>query len=446
MEVREAIRTQPMRRLQVITVLVCLVLCMVDGFEILVMAFVAPHLAKAWQLGQVQIGYLLSASVFGSAIGAILLSPLADRIGRRRHVILCLIFITLGMALSPLATSVAEMAICRAWTGLFIGAVVVSLNVTVSEYCSDQRRGPVMGVYGIGFPAGAALGGAISAMLIAQYGWQAPFIFGAVLSGVMLLVVGFALPESIEYLIEKRPVRALEQYNKIADKLGYPRSSALPEPILKGRKRVARAAIFSGIMGKRTALLWIANALLASALYFANTWTAKLLADATGNPELGVKAGVLVPLGGVVGALVFAGLSTLMRPRLATVVIMFGGAAAFLLYARSFDNSALTMALALFVGVTANGGAAAYMAISPPIYPAAARATGVGWMMGAARCVSILAPIMTGYLLAAGWKPADAYQLFAGALALSGIASWMLDRTYRGMSENPESPEQSVAV
>lgn len=35
MDVREAIRTRPMKGLQWGTVLICLVLCMIDGFEIL---------------------------------------------------------------------------------------------------------------------------------------------------------------------------------------------------------------------------------------------------------------------------------------------------------------------------------------------------------------------------------------------------------------------------
>lgn len=448
MEVREAIRTQPMRPLQVVTVLICLGLGMMDGFEILVMGFVTPHLARAWDLGQVQTGYLLSASVFGAALGAAIIAPLADRIGRRRHVIACLLFITLGMAFSPFATSVAEMVTLRVITGLFIGALVVSLNVLVSEYCSDKRRGPVMGLYGIGLPGGAALGGAVSAVLIARYSWQAPFVLGAVLAAVMLVLVCLALPESIEYLIEKRPPSALKQYNQIAARLGYANAAALPDPSAKQARHVAVSVVFRGIMGRRTVLLWIANALLAAAFYVSNTWTAKLIADATGNPQLGVKAGVLVPLGGVIGALVFAGLSTLMRPRLATVVIMLGGALAFFLFASSLSNLplAMTMALALLVGVSVNGGAAAYYAITPSIYPAAVRATGMGWMVGVARGFAILAPLGTGYLLAAGVKPAEAYQIFSAVMLVSGVSCWLLDRTYRGRSEDPERPNEPIAV
>ncbi|MEX3967865.1 MFS transporter [Paraburkholderia sp. EG286B] len=431
MDVREAIRTQPMRRLQIIAVLICVAVCMMDGFEMLMVGFIAPHLAKAWSLSQIQVGYLLSASVFGTAIGAGVIGPLADRIGRRRHVIVCLLFIVVCMVLSALVTSIEAMIVLRAITGLFIGAIVVPLHVTVSEYSSDRWRGPVMGLYGLGLPFGASVGGAVSAALVGQYGWQAAFAFAAVLSGVVFILAYFLLPESIEFLLERRPVSALKQYNAIASKLGYPTVMTLPDPIAKKADRTTVTAIFGGIMGKRTILLWIANTLMACALYFANTWTAKLIADATGNLQLGVKAALLVPVGGMVGALAFAGLSTKMRPRLATVVIMIIGVVSYTLFSHSFGNISLAMALALLVGVAANGGAAAYLAISPSVYTADVRATGVGWMIGVARFISIGAPIGTGYLLTAGLKPADAFQFFAVVLAISAVACLLLDRTYR---------------
>src|SRR5208337_1235373 len=129
-------------------------LTMIDGYEVLVMAFVAPHLARAWGIGPVGVGYLLSAGIFGMALGATFISPLADKIGRRRHIILCLALIAIGMALSAFATSVPMLIAFRAFAGLFIGAVISSLNIMVAEYSSDQRRGTVMGVYGIGLPMG----------------------------------------------------------------------------------------------------------------------------------------------------------------------------------------------------------------------------------------------------------------------------------------------------
>lgn len=87
MDVREAIHTQPMKAFQIVAIAICLIITMIDGYEILVVAFVAPYLSKDWNIGPVEIGYLLSAGVFGMAAGAIFISPFADRIGRRRHIL-----------------------------------------------------------------------------------------------------------------------------------------------------------------------------------------------------------------------------------------------------------------------------------------------------------------------------------------------------------------------
>ncbi len=62
-------------------------------------------------------------------------------------------------------------------------------------------------------------------------------------------------------------------------------------------------------------------------------------------------------------------------------------------------------------------------------------------MIGFGRAVAIIAPIFTGYLLELGWTPKDAYLLFGGALVVAGIATLLLDLTYRGRSEDPETPE-----
>lgn len=75
MDLREAILTQPMRPFQLRMIALCIVLCMIDGYEVLVMAFVAPHVARAWALGPVEVGYLLSAATTHSRLSAVSAAP-----------------------------------------------------------------------------------------------------------------------------------------------------------------------------------------------------------------------------------------------------------------------------------------------------------------------------------------------------------------------------------
>ena len=434
-----------MRPFQIRVIVICIVLAFVDGFEVLVGAFTATALSKDFGLDAVQIGYFLSASTFGMAVGAVFISPFADRIGRRRHIIMCLALIVVGMVGSALAMNYVFLLVARAFAGLWIGALIPSLNILVSEYSSDAKRGTAMGLYGIGLPAGSGAGGFITTFLIQAWSWRAAFWFGAILTGLLLLGSLVWLPESIHYLVEKRPPRALKEYNEIAGKLGYPQEDALPPPHLAQTKGgVVVSAIFKGIMGKRTAYLWLGYGLLTAAFYFGNQWTPRLVTQSLISEQkmsesaaqaFGNNAGVLVSVGGVVAALLFAWLSTKFHPRIVTVMVMFWGVIAYFLYANLFYIPALALILAIGVGMAGNGGIVAFYAISPSIYPTAARGTGVGWMVGFGRTWGILAPIVAGYLLAAGLTAKSLYMIFGLLFGVAGLCVLALHRTFVGESD-----------
>ena len=79
---KSAINESPMSSFQILVVVVCIALNMLDGFDVLAVAFSAPHLASDWHLSGKQLGTLLSASLFGMAAGGLFIAPFADRIGR----------------------------------------------------------------------------------------------------------------------------------------------------------------------------------------------------------------------------------------------------------------------------------------------------------------------------------------------------------------------------
>lgn len=429
-----------MRPAQVWISLICVLLAMVDGYEVVAMPFSMPAIAKAWNLPNSQVGYLLSAGIFGMALGAIFLSPLADRIGRRKHILVCLAAITVLMTLSGLCTALWQLVAVRAMAGLFIGAMISSLNIIVSEYSSDERRGLVMGLYGAGLPLGSALAGLAISPVLQLFGWQGPFFLGAALTAAMLLVVILYLPESIDYLLHCRPKGALTTYNRIALQMGCTALNALPQ-VKASSNAAAKEHGFGELLQpqllSRTACLWLGYALLISSFYFANTWTAKIISDATGDAPLGIRIAMLIQFGGVLGAGLYGVLTLWIQGRLATILLLVFGGVAFTLYAHFAHVISVAMVLAFAIGVCANGGVAAFYAISPTIYPTAVRGTGVGLMIGFGRGVAIFAPLLTGYMLSNGWKPIDAYQFFAVVMALSAVATTGLHLTYRRNQVSP---------
>lgn len=446
MEVRDAIRLLPMTRFQWNVVTICILLTVVDGYEILVAAFTLPALTAEWGLSELQQAWVASIGTLGMGVGAAALSPLADRLGRRKHILGSLALIVVGMTLSGLAPGVGAFLVFRFFAGLFLGSIVPSINVLVAEYASDARRGSVMGVYGVGFPLGSAVGGFLSLWLISSFGWRGPYLFSAAATAAMLVWCAAALPESVGYLVERRPAGALAAYNRIAARLGLPSQEALPAPASGERRASLRASMWQGVMLRRTVWLWTGYALLILAFYFANLYTAKLVAEVTGDAGLGIVAQSLVSVGGIVGALLFAGLARRWHPRLVTAGVMVYGLVAYWLFASFFDSTSLVLVIAVLVGLAANGGVVAYYAISPPIYPTVVRASAVGLMMGFGRAFAVLAPFLAAFLLGAGLSRPVLYQVFGVIMLGSGLAIFALHRTYAGEHALDAMQEESRAA
>jgi benzoate transport len=431
-DVKSEIKNSPMSRFQIVTVTICLILIMIDGFDVLVMSFTAPTLSAEWKVPPIELGYLLSAGLFGMSAGSILLTPLADKIGRRNLTLVALSIISVGMILSVTAADVPQLIAYRVFTGLGIGGMIANLSVLVSEYSSDRRRGMAMGIFSAGYPIGGAVGGVIAGSLIASYGWRAAFAFGAVVSVAMLIASWFLLPESLEYLAEKGTDRSLPAINKILGRMGRPQLTELPAApsLLENSENVFKEVFGSRMLGK-TLLMWIGYAFLIAAFYFANTWTPKIMAEAAGDNQLGVTAGILVSTGGIVGALGFGVMSTWVKSRLLNTLCLVVAGIAYIAFAGSFGATGFALALATLVGMLTNAGVAGYYTIVPPLYSAKARASGFGWMIGVGRLVSIVAPILVGYLIAAGIPPVTIFYLFAVPLFLSALCCVALGRVLR---------------
>jgi len=90
-------------------------------------------------------------------------------------------------------------------------------------------------------------------------------------------------------------------------------------------------------------------------------------------------------------------------------------------------SSELLLALiAAFGGVFASGSQAGLNSIAGTYYPAAIRASGVGWALGIGRGGAIIAPILGGALLAAGTKPPSMFAISALLTAVSAMSMILL--------------------
>jgi len=68
---------------QCLIILSCFIVNFVDGFDVIAIALAAPVIADTWNISPQILGYVLSAELVGMMFGAIFLSGLSDKYGRR---------------------------------------------------------------------------------------------------------------------------------------------------------------------------------------------------------------------------------------------------------------------------------------------------------------------------------------------------------------------------
>ena len=250
-----ALGQQKMAPLQIRVVLICWILNTLDGFDLFIIAFVAPVVRAEWGVEPQLLGLLFSAGVLGMTVASFVLAPLADIFGRRNTILAFLVIITAGLFASAVSSSLNQLIGARFLTGLGIGAILASLNTLVAEYSSEERRNFALSFMHLGFSAGAIIGALIAGGIIAGFGWRSIFVVAGTASTLMIPVVYFGLPESIDFLMMKQPKDALKRANAILARIGRPALTQLP-PKREAVQRISLSAAFAPETRLSTFALW----------------------------------------------------------------------------------------------------------------------------------------------------------------------------------------------
>jgi AAHS family 4-hydroxybenzoate transporter-like MFS transporter len=377
-------------------------LVMIDGYDLFIVSFVAPLIARDLHLNYSSIGAVFAAGLAGSMVGGLILGHIADRAGRRPTVLVSLVAAAVATLLCSQASSLGAFAALRFLTGVALGGLLAALVPLVAEHFPQRQRNAAVTMMFIGYPLGALVGGAITALLIAQ-GWRNLFL-GA--GSVTLLLIPIAL-----FLRESPYV----SHAQLHDSPRALRRGSLLDLFTEGRfwtTLIASFAIFC--------LLLVA--------YLLNSWTPLIAAKSGFNARTAAWCGVLLNLGGVIGALA----STLLVARfgvfkVVTLMIVGGSLAVGSLGYLYGSTGTLYSGLAV-IGLLVIGGQQNAPAISVQLYPQRMRSAGVGWQFAAGRFGSILGPIIGGRLLSANVPITLLFMLIAipallsaGAYALVGL-------------------------
>lgn len=418
------LRNEPMTSFQRVAVAICVALNALDGFDILAITFAAPGITKEWGLGPGALGIVISTGLVGMTIGSLSIAPLADTWGRRPMILLCLILMTVGMLLSATAESITALAMWRVVTGLGIGGMLASINAMVAEYANDARRDFCVGLMAIGYPLGGVLGGMASAWLLARFDWRAIFIFGGLASAVTLLAVWWRLPESIEFLMMKRPAGALKNINAILERMRRPTITELPAR--HQAERVSLWKAFDSALITRTALICGAYFLYMLTCYYALGWIPSIVAALGFTPSVGAEVSVWTNLGGIIGGTLLGYLARKVDLKILASGAMMATALALALFGRTEPDLLALKAVAFVLGFFLFASAVALYATFVRVFPTHVRATGTGLAIGLGRFGGMLGPALGGWLMAVGTSRPSVATIMALGAALGAFAIWLL--------------------
>ena len=416
------IDAKPLGHLQWRVVGLCWLVNILDGFDLLAISFAAPTIAKAWQLDPRTLGIVFSSGLLGMTLGSLLLGPAADRIGRRRMIILATAVLGLSTLATAGASGVGSLIVLRVITGVAIGALLPSLNTLVAEYTPDRRRNLAISFMHLGYPVGGIAGGLLASRLIPSAGWEALFVVGGIFTLATLPALLLGLPESLQYLLRQDQARSRAAADTIAGRLGIDLTSA------RTQSAAASASSIRDVLRGRWLApglaLWVCFFLGNLTLYFLLNWTPTVLVEAGLSGERAIHAGMLLNLGGGLGMLSLGYLSARWSIyRMMSGFFVLGGLFIMAL-GQASKATDLLFGLTVLAGFFSLGGLIGLYSLAARLYPTSSRATGVGLAIGAGRFGAILGPYAGGVLISLGWPMGHYFALLALPLLAVAAVVW----------------------
>ncbi|VVE77127.1 MFS transporter [Pandoraea sputorum] len=433
-DVRDFINAAPVSRFQILISTMCFLIVALDGFDIAIIGFIAPHIRGEWQLSMVSLGPLFSAGLLGLMVGAFCSGPMADRIGRRRVLILSVAWFGAASVGAALAPNVAWLIALRFLTGLGLGGAMPNAITLTSEFSPERRRGTLLTLMFCGFSLGSALGGVVTAYLVAGVGWRGLLAIGGLLPLALVPVLWFTLPESVRFLAIRGGTQAqiAATLKRVAPGLvvaGQTYSAAddrLPSsPVVQ---------LFHRDYRRGTLLLWLAFFMSLLLLYLLINWL-PILAERSGLTlkQASMFAGLLQG-GGVLGAIVLGVLIDRFHPYKVVAVAYLLGAAS--LASLALTESAIWLAVGIFItGFCVSGSQVCANVIASAYYPTSNRATGVAWALGIGRIGAVAGSFGGALLLAAGWSNAGLFTILAIPAMLAALGILLAGTKHRRVTQ-----------
>jgi MFS transporter, AAHS family, 4-hydroxybenzoate transporter len=427
LDVGALIETRPIGPAQWTVIGLCAFVAMLDGMDLQSIGLAAPAMSAQLQIAPQVFGIVFSAALAGLALGAFLLGPVADLVGRKRVLVgatFCFGVFTLTTAY---ASNLPELLAARFLTGVGLGGAMPSFISLASEYVPKARRAGVVSLLWAGFPLGGVIAGLLGSWIIPAYGWQSIFLVGGVLPILLSMILATALPESASFL-----VAAGASEDLISRALGrvFPDVSIAGETRYKLAMEIApRTTVLELFRSDRavgTLLLWGSFFFAFMILVTNSSWSPILLRRVGIAPEQTALALALFNFGSLFGSAA-AGmlLSRFGVLRVLPPTLMLG-AMAYATVGWSAPSLAAVMVAEGLFGLLLGCASSGLIALAAIYYPVVIRSTGVGWATGIGRLGSVAGPLAVGQMVSAQWGVPTIFLAAGGSVLIGAAASALM--------------------
>ncbi|ENW19898.1 MFS transporter [Acinetobacter haemolyticus] len=376
----------------------CLLIIIFDGYDLVIYGVVLPLLMQEWSLTSVQAGMLASTALCGMMFGAMLFGALADKIGRKNVILICVTFFSGFTFLGAFASNPFEFGILRFLAGLGIGGVMPNLVALTSEYAPKRIRSTLVGTMFSGYAIGGILSALIGSYLVESQGWQIMFLIAGI-PLLLLPVMWKFLPESLTFLVKTGKT---EQAQSIVQKISPQQAISSNTRLTLNEENIPTGSSVKGLFQQgrafNTLMFWVLFFMCLLMVYALSSWLPKLMLAAGYSLGKSILFLFALNVGAMIGSIGGGILSDKFHLKPVIMGMLMAGVVA--LIGLGFNSPAYVLyGLVTVAGAATIGTSILLYSYVAQYYPLSVRSTGIGCASGVGRIGAIVGPILTGMLL-----------------------------------------------
>ncbi|SNT47464.1 MFS transporter [Rhodococcoides kyotonense] len=409
-----------------------------DGYDMVVYGTILPlFLNDPTQLGVVTAqtaGLLGSWALIGIMVGALMSGAIGDYVGRRKMMLVSIVWFSIGMAATALTTSVAAFGVTRFLTGIGMGGLIVTVGALIAEFAPPDRKNLYNAIVYGGFAVGGVLASASALVVRDSIGWRGMFWLGALPLVIVLPLAYFKMPESPRWLIAHDK---LDEANEIA------RTTGIPSPVVAEvhaerdtTDKVGFAALVTRQYLFGTIVLgWTVFACLLL-IFGLNTWLPKIMENAGYNTSKSLWFLVVLNGGAVIGALLASRFADRHGPQRIIAGMFAMAGLALVILTLPLPLPLLLVAVAI-AGAGTTGTQVVIWGFVANYYTTTARAAGMAWCAGFGRLGGIFGPVIGGIIIGATLGNDVAFFIFTGVAVVASVLTMLVPRVRVRDLRNP---------